>query len=1143
MSETIQSYQSKNKIRIITAASLFDGHDSSINIMRRILQSSGAEVIHLGHNRTVQEIVNCAIQEDVQGIAVSSYQGGHMEYFSYVIDLLSQKNAEHIKVFGGGGGVITGEEIHILESLGVAKVFSVDDGAEMGLQGMINHILEHCDFDPLDEGNIDISRISHRDPATLARCISNLENKGEQGEEIMETMASKSETVVPIVGITGTGGAGKSSLTDELIRRFLSEFPQKTIAVVSVDPSRIKTGGALLGDRIRMNSIDTPRVYMRSMATRASDRSTSAALKEVINLYRKASFDLIIVETSGIGQSGAEIVDLTDIQLYVMTSEYGAATQLEKINMLDLADLIVLNKFEKKGSKDALWDIRKQLQRNSGQWQTDLTEMPVYPTIASQFNDEGVNRLFSALIKKIKTYYGLNWSTSAYMHSEPVTEIQNQGIIPAKRVRYLSEIAETVHSYHNRVQQQMEAATKWGQLKGTIQQLGREGVNQSETLSTDEELLKRLRKLLNTAQQQLDIESLHILEEWDDWFAQHTPIQYQSKVGDVGVDIGDDQRSEQALYKKSLSGLMIPRVALPKTTDPAERLRFAFRENIPGYFPYTAGVFPFKREEEDPARMFAGEGTPERTNKRFHYLSADMPASRLSTAFDSVTLYGEDPEIRPDIYGKIGNSGVNICTLDDMKKLYAGFDLSTPTTSVSMTINGPAPMILAMFMNTAVDQQVERYLKANSKWEKAAQQIKQRFKQAGLQAPEYTGSLPEGNDGFGLGTLGISGDALVESEVYEQIKRKTLQVVRGTVQADILKEDQAQNTCIFSTEFALKMMGDMQAYFTEYKVRNYYSVSISGYHIAEAGANPITQAAFTLANGFTYVEYYLARGLKIDDFAHNLSFFFSNGLDPEYAVIGRVARRIWAISMRQKYGANDRSQKLKYHIQTSGRSLHAKEIQFNDIRTTLQALLAVYDNCNSLHTNAYDEAITTPTEESVRRALAIQMIINKELGTVKNENPNQGSYFIEELTDLVEEAILQEFDRLTDRGGVLGAMESMYQRGKIQAESLHYETKKHSGELPIVGVNMFMSDHEAQEAGTNELIRSTEEEKQQQIAQLALFFERNKQSSDEALDQLKKVARTNGNIFSELMETVKVASLGQISRALYEVGGQYRRNM
>ena len=1143
MSETIQSYQSKNKIRIITAASLFDGHDSSINIMRRILQSSGAEVIHLGHNRTVQEIVNCAIQEDVQGIAVSSYQGGHMEYFSYMIDLLSQQNAEHIKVFGGGGGVITDEEIRKLESRGVTKIFSVDDGAEMGLQGMINHILEHCDFDPLDLGSIYINGISHRDPVTLARCISSLENKGAQVKEIMEAMTSKSETTIPVVGITGTGGAGKSSLTDELIRRFLSEFPQKTIAVVSVDPSRIKTGGALLGDRIRMNSIDTPRVYMRSMATRASDRSISAALKEVIHLYRKAGFDLIIVETSGIGQSGAEIVELTDIQLYVMTSEYGAATQLEKINMLDLADLIVLNKFEKKGSKDALRDIRKQLQRNSGQWQTDLTEMPVYPTIASQFNDEGVNRLFSALIKKIKAQYGLNWSTIVYIHSEPATEIQNQEIIPTKRVRYLSEIAETVRSYHKWVQQQILVATKWGQLKGTIQQLEREGVKQLETLSTDEELLKRLRTLLNTVRQQLDTESLHILEEWDNWFAQHTPIQHQSKVGDAGMDIGDNQRSGQALYKKTLSGLMIPRVALPKTTDPAERLRFAFKENIPGYFPYTAGVFPLKREEEDPTRMFAGEGTPERTNKRFHYLSANMPASRLSTAFDSVTLYGEDPEIRPDIYGKIGNSGVNICTLDDMKKLYAGFDLTSPTTSVSMTINGPAPVILAMFMNTAVDQQVERYLKANSKWEKAAQQIKQRFEQAGLQAPEYKGSLPEGNDGFGLGTLGISGDALVESEVYEQIKRKTLHAVRGTVQADILKEDQAQNTCIFSTEFALKMMGDMQVYFTEYKVRNYYSVSISGYHIAEAGANPITQAAFTLANGFTYVEYYLARGLKIDDFAHNLSFFFSNGLDPEYAVIGRVARRIWAISMRQKYGANDRSQKLKYHIQTSGRSLHAKEIQFNDIRTTLQALLAVYDNCNSLHTNAYDEAITTPTEESVRRALAIQLIINKELGTVKNENPNQGSYFIEELTDLVEEAILHEFDRLTDRGGVLGAMESMYQRGKIQDESLHYEAKKHSGELPIVGVNMFMSDNEAQEAGTAKLTRSTEEEKQQQIAQLALFFERNKQRSDEALDQLKKVARTNGNIYSELMETVKVASLGQISRALYEVGGQYRRNM
>jgi isobutyryl-CoA mutase len=1152
----VHPYTSVNKIRLITAASLFDGHDSTINIMRRILQSSGAEVIHLGHNRSVHEIVHCAIQEDVQGIALSSYQGGHMEYFSYMMELLSEQNANHIKVFGGGGGVFTEEEIRILESRGITKIFSVDDGAAMGLQGMINHILEHCDFDPLDVGSIDLSRISHHNPATLSRCISSLENKGEQADEIVQAIAPKSEAVIPVIGITGTGGAGKSSLTDELVRRFLAEFPQKTIAIVSVDPSRVKTGGALLGDRIRMNSIDTDRVFMRSMATRASDRATSAALRDVINLYRMAQFDLIIVETSGIGQSGAEIVDLTDLQLYVMTSEFGAATQLEKINMLDLADLIVLNKFEKKGSADALRDIRKQLQRNTGQWHSDLATMPVYPTIASQFNDEGVNRLFSALVDKINRFYGLEWTTSVYTRSEPATELHTQAIIPAKRVRYLSEIADTVRGYHKWVRQQMEVASKWGQLRGSIEQLelavADEGELADELQTTDTPktqaheldgmgvdgmLMQRLGELLHLCQQQLDPESLQVLEGWDSWFAEHAPIQLQIQ----GEWVGETRENER--YRTSLSGLLIPRVALPKTTDPAERLRFAFKENIPGYFPYTAGVFPLKREGEDPTRMFAGEGTPERTNKRFHYLSADMAASRLSTAFDSVTLYGEDPDFRPDIFGKIGNSGVNICTLDDMKKLYAGFELISRTTSVSMTINGPAPIILAMFMNTAIDQQVERYLKAKGEWEQALQTVKATFEQTGLQAPKYAGSLPLGSDGFGLGTLGVSGDSLVALEVYERIKRETLQVVRGTVQADILKEDQAQNTCIFSTEFALKMMGDVQAYFTEYNVRNYYSVSISGYHIAEAGANPITQAAFTLANGFTYVEYYLARGLNIDDFAHNLSFFFSNGLDPEYAVIGRVARRIWAIAMKQKYGANDRSQKLKYHIQTSGRSLHAKEIQFNDIRTTLQALLAVYDNCNSLHTNAYDEAITTPTEESVRRALAIQMIINKELGTAKNENPNQGSYFIQELTDLVEEAILQEFDRLTDRGGVLGAMESMYQRGKIQDESLHYETKKHSGELPIVGVNMFMSDHEAQEAGTTELIRSTEEEKQQQIAQLALFFERNKQSSTEALLQLKDVARTNGNIFSELMETVKVASLGQISRALYEVGGQYRRNM
>lgn len=1131
-------YQSVNKIRFVTAASLFDGHDASINIMRRILQSSGAEVIHLGHNRSVHEIVNCAIQEDAQGIAVSSYQGGHMEYFKYMIELLNEHHAGHIKVFGGGGGVIVPEEIEELHRAGVSRIFSVEDGVQMGLQGMINFMLKECDFDTLQTGSFEAEKILDRDVPTLAKAITALENGHDEMLSYYDgklfTANRKGEVYnterkVPVIGITGTGGAGKSSLTDELVRRFLTEFEGLNIAIVSVDPSRVKTGGALLGDRIRMNSIDTPRVFMRSLATRASNRATSSALEGVIALYKAAGFDLIIVETSGIGQSETEIVDLTDIPMYVMTSEYGAASQLEKINMLDHAEFVVLNKFEKKGSQDALRDIRKQMQRNLGLWHAKPESMPVYPTIAAQFNDEGVNRLFSALVDRINNTYEMKLTKQIYIESSPAEDIQRKAIIPANRVRYLSEIAETIREYHAWVERQVDIASKWDQVKGTIRQL------QEAKGEHTQEIIASLERLKAHWEERLDVLPKRILQEWDELTEKYRNEVFVSKVRDKEIKTN--------LFHTSLSGLKIPRVSIPKTKHSGERLQFALKENLPGYFPFTAGVFPFKREGEDPTRMFAGEGTPERTNKRFHYLSEGMPAARLSTAFDSVTLYGEDPGFRPDIYGKIGNSGVSICTLDDMKKLYSGFELTSPTTSVSMTINGPAPIILAMFMNTAIDQEVERYLRSEGKWEAAQSKIKSYFEERGVAAPEYAGAIPTGNNKFGLGLLGISGDQLVEPEVYASIKANTLKVVRGTVQADILKEDQAQNTCIFSTEFALKMMGDIQSYFTANRVRNYYSVSISGYHIAEAGANPITQAAFTLANGFTFVEYYLARGLDINDFAHNLSFFFSNGLDPEYAVIGRVARRIWAIAMKHKYHANERSQKLKYHIQTSGRSLHAQEVQFNDIRTTLQALLAIYDNCNSLHTNAYDEAITTPTEESVRRALAIQMIINKELGTTKNENINQGSFFLEELTDLVEEAILAEFDRLTERGGVLGAMESMYQRGKIQEESLFYEAKKHSGELPIVGVNTFLGDKTEEEQKPLELIRSTEEEKKQQIANLEAFWKRNEQASTLAIERLKDVARNNGNIFEELMETVKVASLGQISHALYEVGGQYRRNM
>jgi len=1086
---TVQIYRPKHAVRFVTASSLFDGHDASINIMRRILQSSGAEVIHLGHNRSVEEVVNAAIQEDVQGIAISSYQGGHVEYFKYMYDLLKERGASHIRIYGGGGGVIIPREIKELHDYGIARIFSPDDGREYGLQGMINIMLEECDH-PTYTGSLqeEIEKLHTGNINSVAKLITIAENHLELKDEAAAAVEraflelKNVESKSPVIGITGTGGAGKSSLTDELIRRFLNEITEKRIAILSVDPTKQKTGGALLGDRIRMNAIFNSRVYMRSLATRGSRSELSLAIKDAINVVKAAGFDFIIVETSGIGQGDAEITEICDISMYVMTSEFGAPSQLEKIDMIDYADLIVINKFERQGSEDARSQVRKQYQRSHLLFDRDLKNMPVYGTIASQFNDPGTNALFAALIEKVNEKMGLNWKVP---FSKDVKVEKQNVIIPNSRRYYLREISDTVRNYHKKAEEQVRLARKLFQLEGAIAAAKETGLNQ--------EVISPLEAVKQDIEEKLTTESKKILKGWNQLKEKYAGDQFITKIRDKEIIT--------ELKTISLSGLKIPKVALPKYEDYGEILKWVYKENVPGSFPFTAGVFPFKREGEDPKRQFAGEGTPERTNKRFHYLSKDDSAKRLSTAFDSVTLYGEDPDYRPDIYGKVGESGVSICTLDDMKKLYEGFDLCHPSTSVSMTINGPAPIILAMFMNTAIDQQVKK-------------------------KEEELGRV-------------------LSVEEFTQVKEQTLQVVRGTVQADILKEDQGQNTCIFSTEFALRMMGDIQQYFIDHKVRNYYSVSISGYHIAEAGANPISQLAFTLANGFTYVEYYLSRGMNINDFAPNLSFFFSNGLDPEYSVIGRVARRIWATVMRDKYGANERSQKLKYHIQTSGRSLHAQEIDFNDIRTTLQALMALHDNCNSLHTNAYDEAITTPTEESVRRAMAIQMIITKEHGLTKNENPLQGSFIIEELTDLVEEAVLQEFEKINDRGGVLGAMETQYQRGKIQEESMYYEMKKHSGELPIIGVNTYLNPNPPSEEEMNniELARATTEEKETQIRNLHEFQVRNEDKVEEALKRLKQAAVNNGNIFVELMETVKVASLGQITKALYEVGGQYRRNM
>ncbi|WP_079514240.1 fused isobutyryl-CoA mutase/GTPase IcmF [Rossellomorea marisflavi] len=1083
---TVEIYKPKHHVRFVTASSLFDGHDASINIMRRIIQASGAEVIHLGHNRSVEEVVNAAIQEDVQGIAISSYQGGHVEYFKYMYDLLNERGAGHIRIYGGGGGVIIPKEIKELHEYGIARIFSPEDGRTQGLQGMINRMIEECDY-PTIKGteSKEVENLAGGSVNAISRLISLAEYQVGAKEEVaaaaqsvfteIKGLASK----VPVLGITGTGGAGKSSLTDELIRRFLNELPEKKIAVLSIDPTKQKTGGALLGDRIRMNAIFNPRVYMRSLATRGSRTELSLAIQDAINVVKAAGYDLVVVETSGIGQGDAEIAEICDLSMYVMTSEFGAPSQLEKIDMIDYADLIVINKFERKGSEDARRQVQKQYQRSHLLFDQDLDEMPVYGTIASQFNDPGTNALFAAVVDTVNGKMNLGWETG---FSKNVDVEKQNVIIPNDRRYYLREIAETVRNYHRKAEEQSDLARRLFQLEGAIEAVGEQGDVTASLTTLKDEVEKKLTE-----------QSKEILGGWENLKGTYSKDSFVTKVRDREI--------VTELKTKSLSGLSIPKVALPRYKDYGQILEWVYKENVPGSFPYTAGVFPFKRKGEDPKRQFAGEGTPERTNRRFHYLSKDDDAKRLSTAFDSVTLYGEDPDHRPDIYGKVGESGVSICTLEDMKKLYAGFDLCAPSTSVSMTINGPAPIILAMYMNTAIDQQIK---------------IKE----------EELGRI-------------------LTVEEYATVREETLSVVRGTVQADILKEDQGQNTCIFSTEFALRMMGDIQQYFIDHKVRNYYSVSISGYHIAEAGANPISQLAFTLANGFTYVEYYLSRGMDINAFAPNLSFFFSNGLDPEYTVIGRVARRIWSTVMRDKYGANERSQKLKYHIQTSGRSLHAQEIDFNDIRTTLQALMALQDNCNSLHTNAYDEAITTPTEESVRRAMAIQMIITKEHGLSKNENPLQGAFIVEELTDLVEEMVLAEFDRINDRGGVLGAMETQYQRGKIQEESMFYEMKKHSGELPIVGVNTYLNPNPPSEEDVDgmELARATKEEKETQIHNLKAFQQGHGDKTEEALKRLKQSAVEGGNIFEELMETVRVASLGQITRALYEVGGQYRRNM
>ena len=1145
-SQIPQNAAEATPLRFVTAASLFDGHDAAINVMRRLIQSQGAEVIHLGHNRSVEDVVRAALQEDADGIALSSYQGGHTEYFKYMVDMLKERSAGHIRVFGGGGGTITPEEIAELQAYGVERIYHPNDGMQMGLVGMIEDLVRraHQHRQPTQKP----TAVEVQDEIAVGRMLSAIE-EGLIAETELATLRKGWQLAggkTPVVGLTGTGGAGKSSVTDEIINRFLQAFPAMRIAVISVDPTRRRTGGALLGDRIRMNSLRSPRVFMRSMATRRQHVATNAVLKDCIAFLRGLSYDLVLVETAGIGQSDSEIVDLVDFPVYVMTSDYGAASQLEKIDMLDYAELVILNKFDRRGAEDALRDVRKQWKRNRVAFQMPDDELPVYPTIASQFNDPGVSWMFANLCQRLKAKLGEGIASTACDFAPAIDtalkEPRATVLIPGARIRYLAEIAEQGRRINGEILRQREAAERAQACWAALQELADPKLPKALDLYTTDGLaepgdrsLTTLRQRYNDALNSLTTESLALLRAWPERLKSVTDEFNEYKVRDKVIRVEN--------YRESLSHQKIPKIAAPQWKSWGELLVFLSKENLPGHYPYTGGVYPYRRSGEDPIRMFAGEGTPERTNRRFHYLSLGQPAARLSTAFDSVTLYGEDPAERPDIYGKIGNSGVSIATLDDMKKLYSGFDLCAPSTSVSMTINGPAPIILAMFMNTAIDQQVEKYLKADpARWAQAETTIAKLFE--GRTRPVYSGGLPEGNNGLGLGLLGVTGDQVLDAETYARIKAETLSTVRGTVQADILKEDQAQNTCIFSTEFALRMMGDIQQYFVDQKVRNFYSVSISGYHIAEAGANPISQLAFTLSNGFTIVEYYLARGMKIDDFAPNLSFFFSNGMDPEYTVIGRVARRIWARAMRERYGANERSQMLKYHIQTSGRSLHAQEIQFNDIRTTLQALYALFDNCNSLHTNAYDEAITTPTEESVRRAVAIQMIINKELGLNFNENPWQGSFVVDQLTDLVEEAVYKEFEAISERGGVLGAMDTMYQRGKIQEESLYYEHKKHDGSLPLVGVNTFLGkDHGGEITTTIELIRSTEDEKGQQIANVRTYQGARNGGAADGLKPLQQTARKRENLFAALIEAVKTHSLGQISHALYEVGGEYRRNM
>jgi isobutyryl-CoA mutase len=1120
-------YIPSNKVRVVTAASLFDGHDAAINIMRRIIQSTGCEVIHLGHDRSAEEVVNCAIQEDAQAIAITSYQGGHTEYFKYMHDLLKQKGAGHIRIFGGGGGTILPSEIEELHQYGITRVYHPDDGRAMGLQGMINDLVQKSDFPTGFQLNGEVSHLDVKNHGSIARLISSAENFPDAHKTEIDAIRAKAKrTSIPVLGITGTGGAGKSSMVDELVRRFLLDFPDKHIGIVSVDPSKRKTGGALLGDRIRMNSIRDPRVYMRSLATRQSNLALSKHVAEAVDILKVAGFDLIVLETSGIGQSDTEIMDHSDVALYIMTPEFGAATQLEKIDMLDFADVVAINKFDKRGALDALRDVRKQYKRNHQLWDAEDDSLPVVGTIASQFNDPGTNELYKKLMDKIVE------KTGAPLKSQfAITEAMSEKvyIIPPHRTRYLSEISETNRAYDAWALRQAEIADKLYALQGAIAEMEHQSGSDQETA------LRVLKASFDRIKLDLDPHNWEIIQSWPHKRELYKNAEYKFQVRGKEIRI--------KTHSESLSHKMIPKVVTPSYRSWGDVLRWVLQENVPGEFPYTAGIYPFKREGEDPTRMFAGEGGPERTNRRFHYVSLAMPAKRLSTAFDSVTLYGNDPDHRPDIYGKVGNSGVSICCLDDAKKLYSGFDLADPKTSVSMTINGPAPMLLSFFMNASIDQQCEKYIREHGLTDEVEQKLLKKYENNGLNRPRYQGELPEGNDGLGLLLLGITGDEVLPREIYESIKASTLAQVRGTVQADILKEDQAQNTCIFSTEFALRLMGDVQQYFIEHKVRNFYSVSISGYHIAEAGANPITQLAFTLANGFTYVEYYLSRGMDINEFGPNLSFFFSNGVDPEYAVIGRVARRIWSKALAKKYGANARAQMLKYHIQTSGRSLHAQEIDFNDIRTTLQALYAIYDNCNSLHTNAYDEAITTPTEESVRRAMAIQLIINKELGLANNENPLQGSFIIEELTDLVEEAVLLEFDRITERGGVLGAMETMYQRSKIQEESLYYETLKHNGGYPIIGVNTFLSSKGSPTILPKEVIRATTEEKEYQIDMLSSLHRTNEKRIAEALGRVQHAAVQNLNMFEELMEAGKCCSLGQITHALFAVGGQYRRNM